>query len=70
MDFSFDRKNPLHFHLITDHVAQKILQTLFQSWMVPSVHISFYDADDLKAGHVDHASYFILSFLWSPPPLF
>ncbi|XP_077178412.1 xylosyl- and glucuronyltransferase LARGE2 [Paroedura picta] len=45
----FHRKNPLHFHLITDNVAQKILQTLFQSWMVPSVHVSFYNADDLKA---------------------
>lgn len=44
----FHRKNPLHFHLITDSVARQILQTLFQSWMVPSVHISFYNADDLK----------------------
>ncbi|XP_062973528.1 xylosyl- and glucuronyltransferase LARGE2 isoform X2 [Elgaria multicarinata webbii] len=44
----FHRRNPLHFHLITDSVAHQILQTLFQSWMVPSVHVSFYDADDLK----------------------
>lgn len=44
------RKNPLHFHFITDSVAHQILQTLFQSWMVPSVHVSFYNADDLKAG--------------------
>ncbi|XP_027605945.1 LARGE xylosyl- and glucuronyltransferase 2 isoform X1 [Pipra filicauda] len=44
----FHRKNPLHFHFITDSVAQQILQTLFQSWMVPSVHVSFYNADDLK----------------------
>ncbi|XP_008936798.1 PREDICTED: glycosyltransferase-like protein LARGE2, partial [Merops nubicus] len=41
-------KNPLHFHFITDSVAHQILQTLFQSWMVPSVHVSFYNADDLK----------------------
>ncbi|NXE11090.1 LARG2 glucuronyltransferase, partial [Lophotis ruficrista] len=46
----FHRKNPLHFHFITDSVAHQILQTLFQSWMVPSVHVSFYNADDLKAG--------------------
>ncbi|XP_073204229.1 xylosyl- and glucuronyltransferase LARGE2 isoform X8 [Lepidochelys kempii] len=45
----FHRKNPLHFHLITDSVAQQILQTLFQSWIVPSVYVSFYNADDLKA---------------------
>uniref|UniRef100_A0A8C3PSJ6 LARGE xylosyl- and glucuronyltransferase 2 n=1 Tax=Calidris pygmaea TaxID=425635 RepID=A0A8C3PSJ6_9CHAR len=44
----FHRKNPLHFHFITDSVAHQILQTLFQSWMVPSVHVSFYNADDLK----------------------
>ncbi|KAM4667281.1 xylosyl- and glucuronyltransferase LARGE2 [Amazona ochrocephala] len=44
----FHRKNPLHFHFITDSVAHRILQTLFQSWMVPSVHVSFYNADDLK----------------------
>ncbi|XP_044292517.1 LARGE xylosyl- and glucuronyltransferase 2 [Varanus komodoensis] len=44
----FHRKNPLHFHLITDLVARQILQTVFQSWMVPSVHVSFYNADDLK----------------------
>nr|XP_042705145.1 LARGE xylosyl- and glucuronyltransferase 2 isoform X6 [Chrysemys picta bellii] len=49
----FHRKNPLHFHLITDSVAQQILQTLFQSWMVPSIHVSFYNADDLKAGAPD-----------------
>ncbi|NXF36635.1 LARG2 glucuronyltransferase, partial [Nyctibius bracteatus] len=41
----FHRKNPLHFHFITDSVAHQILQTLFQSWMVPSVHVSFYNAD-------------------------
>ncbi|KAM6311601.1 xylosyl- and glucuronyltransferase LARGE2 [Aegotheles albertisi] len=44
----FHRRNPLHFHFITDSVAHQILQMLFQSWMVPSVHISFYNADDLK----------------------
>ncbi|XP_009949341.1 PREDICTED: glycosyltransferase-like protein LARGE2 [Leptosomus discolor] len=44
----FHRKNPLHFHFITDSVAHQILQMLFQSWMVPSVHVSFYNADDLK----------------------
>ncbi|XP_030308318.1 LARGE xylosyl- and glucuronyltransferase 2 isoform X2 [Calypte anna] len=42
------RKNPLHFHFITDLVAHQILQMLFQSWMVPSVHVSFYNAEDLK----------------------
>ncbi|XP_061133354.1 xylosyl- and glucuronyltransferase LARGE2s isoform X2 [Syngnathus typhle] len=44
----FHRRNPLHFHLITDAVANQTLSTLFQSWMVPSVQVSFYDAEDLK----------------------
>ncbi|CAL8351703.1 unnamed protein product [Merluccius merluccius] len=45
----FHRRNPLHFHFITDTVAHRILSTLFQSWMVPSVQVSFYDADELKS---------------------
>ncbi|KAJ7986204.1 hypothetical protein DPEC_G00348360 [Dallia pectoralis] len=45
----FHRRNPLHFHFITDTVANKILSSLFQSWMVPSVQVSFYDADELKS---------------------
>ncbi|MEQ2263685.1 LARGE xylosyl- and glucuronyltransferase 2, partial [Xenotaenia resolanae] len=45
----FHRRNPLHFHFITDTVASRILSSLFQSWMVPSVHVSFYDAEELKS---------------------
>uniref|UniRef100_A0A5F8H4U0 LARGE xylosyl- and glucuronyltransferase 2 n=1 Tax=Monodelphis domestica TaxID=13616 RepID=A0A5F8H4U0_MONDO len=41
-------KNPLHFHLVTDTVARSILETLFSTWMVPSVLVSFYNADELK----------------------
>ncbi|KAG7473656.1 hypothetical protein MATL_G00098180 [Megalops atlanticus] len=45
----FHRRNPLHFHFITDMVAHQILSSLFQSWMVPSIQVSFYDADELKS---------------------
>lgn len=31
----FYRKNPLHFHLLSDSVAQVILQTLVTTWSVP-----------------------------------
>lgn len=31
----FYRKNPLHFHLIIDRVAEKILNVLFKTWDVP-----------------------------------
>uniref|UniRef100_A0A8C6C823 LARGE xylosyl- and glucuronyltransferase 2 n=1 Tax=Monodon monoceros TaxID=40151 RepID=A0A8C6C823_MONMO len=44
----FYRKNPLHLHLVTDAVARNILETLFHTWMVPAVRISFYNADELK----------------------
>nr|XP_020142088.1 LARGE xylosyl- and glucuronyltransferase 2 isoform X3 [Microcebus murinus] len=46
----FYRKNPLHLHLVTDAVARNILETLFHTWMVPAVRVSFYDAEELKAG--------------------
>ncbi|XP_037021971.2 xylosyl- and glucuronyltransferase LARGE2 isoform X3 [Artibeus jamaicensis] len=44
----FYRKNPLRLHLVTDAVARSILETLFHTWMVPAVRVSFYDADELK----------------------
>lgn len=42
------RRNPLHFHFITDSIAQQILSSLFHTWMVPAVKVNFYDADELK----------------------
>ena len=30
------RQSPLHFHLISDHVATRILSTLFNTWQLPS----------------------------------
>ncbi|CAF96751.1 unnamed protein product [Tetraodon nigroviridis] len=44
----FHRRNPLHFHFITDSIAQQILSSLFHTWMVPAVKVNFYDADELK----------------------
>ncbi|KAM7366744.1 hypothetical protein PAMP_014694 [Pampus punctatissimus] len=44
----FHRRNPLHFHFITDSIAQQILSSLFHTWMVPAVRVDFYDADELK----------------------
>uniref|UniRef100_A0A023F5B6 Putative large catalytic domain has closest similarity to gt8 glycosyltransfer n=1 Tax=Triatoma infestans TaxID=30076 RepID=A0A023F5B6_TRIIF len=43
----FYRKNPLYFHMITDSVAQVILQTLFTTWTVPQVEVQFYLADNV-----------------------
>ncbi|XP_075738255.1 xylosyl- and glucuronyltransferase LARGE2s isoform X2 [Rhipicephalus microplus] len=44
----FYRKNPLHFHFISDAVAHLVLQTLFRSWNMPAVEVSFYLADNLQ----------------------
>uniref|UniRef100_A0A8C7KLQ0 LARGE xylosyl- and glucuronyltransferase 1 n=1 Tax=Oncorhynchus kisutch TaxID=8019 RepID=A0A8C7KLQ0_ONCKI len=41
----FHRRNPLHFHIITDSTAQQILASLFRTWMVPAVRVDFYDAE-------------------------
>ncbi|KAG7234518.1 hypothetical protein INR49_004533 [Caranx melampygus] len=46
---SSSRRNPLHFHFITDSIAQQILSSLFHTWMVPAVRVDFYDADELKS---------------------
>ncbi|XP_006865298.1 PREDICTED: glycosyltransferase-like protein LARGE1-like isoform X2 [Chrysochloris asiatica] len=45
----FHRRNPLHFHLIADTIAEQILATLFRTWMVPAVRVDFYNADELKS---------------------
>lgn len=43
----FYRRNPLHFHLLADSVAQIVLQKLFQTWSIPQVDVSFYLADSV-----------------------
>ncbi|XP_012414327.1 xylosyl- and glucuronyltransferase LARGE2 isoform X2 [Trichechus manatus latirostris] len=45
----FYRKNPLHLHLVTDDVARNILETLFHTWMVPAVRVSFYNANEFQS---------------------
>ncbi|XP_076351503.1 xylosyl- and glucuronyltransferase LARGE1-like isoform X2 [Tachypleus tridentatus] len=44
----FYRKNPLHIHFISDSAAQLVLQTLFFTWKVPGVDVSFYLADNVR----------------------
>ncbi|XP_030845045.1 LARGE xylosyl- and glucuronyltransferase 1-like [Strongylocentrotus purpuratus] len=48
----FYRKNPLHFHFISDEMGQQILSTLFKTWDVPGVKVSFYLAENYKS-HVE-----------------
>ncbi|XP_071099912.1 xylosyl- and glucuronyltransferase LARGE1-like [Haliotis cracherodii] len=44
----FYRRNPLHFHFISDRVAEIILRNLFTTWNVAGVEVSFYPADTVK----------------------
>ncbi|XP_063401408.1 xylosyl- and glucuronyltransferase LARGE2s-like [Mytilus trossulus] len=44
----FYRKNPLHFHFISDHIAELILTRLFETWNVPEVNFSFYSTDKVQ----------------------
>lgn len=44
----FYRKNPLHFHFISDDIAHSILSTLFTTWSVPGLRVSFYSTADLE----------------------
>ena len=41
----FYRRNPLHFHFVSDGTAQHILNTIFNTWKLPAVQASFYPAD-------------------------
>ncbi|XP_072033911.1 xylosyl- and glucuronyltransferase LARGE1-like [Amphiura filiformis] len=45
----FYRKNPLHFHFISDEIGQLILATLFKTWDVPGVKVSFHLAETYKS---------------------
>lgn len=57
------RRNPLHFHFITDSIAKQILASLFHTWMVPAVRVDFYDADELKVSLSFDNKTFKVSFM-------
>lgn len=38
----FYRLNPLHFHFVTDPSANHVLSTIFKTWQLPDVNVSFY----------------------------
>ena len=41
----FYRRNPVHFHFISDSKARVILATLFSTWRIPEVNTSFYETE-------------------------
>lgn len=38
----FYRHNPIHFHLLTDTRGMEALSTIFNTWQLPAVNVSFY----------------------------
>ncbi|KAJ8950879.1 hypothetical protein NQ318_011177 [Aromia moschata] len=45
----FYRVNPIHFHVIANRISENILKTLFDTWNVPQVNITFYDLNELTS---------------------
>ncbi|XP_032663737.1 LARGE xylosyl- and glucuronyltransferase 2-like isoform X5 [Odontomachus brunneus] len=41
----FYRTNPLHFHLLVDEIARRTLSTLFRTWDLPHVNVTFYGTE-------------------------
>ncbi len=44
----FYRKNPLHFHFVSDNVATLVLKTMFDTWHIPALTVSFYAVEALR----------------------
>ena len=42
----FHRHHPLHLHFVSDAVGEHILGTVFQTWQLPAVNVSFYSTED------------------------
>ena len=42
ISFLSPRKHPIHFHFITDAASEEILSTLFRTWKIVQVKVSFY----------------------------
>ncbi|XP_011299721.1 glycosyltransferase-like protein LARGE2 isoform X2 [Fopius arisanus] len=41
----FYRSRPLHFHLLVDEISKNSLETLFKTWNLPQVNVSFYPVE-------------------------
>ncbi|XP_063992577.1 xylosyl- and glucuronyltransferase LARGE2s-like isoform X2 [Diachasmimorpha longicaudata] len=41
----FHRSRPMHFHLLVDEISRKSLETLFITWDLPQVNVSFYPVE-------------------------
>ncbi|XP_017878682.1 LARGE xylosyl- and glucuronyltransferase 1-like isoform X1 [Ceratina calcarata] len=41
----FYRTKPLHFHLLVDEIAKRALTTIFRTWDLPHVNLTYYEAE-------------------------
>lgn len=39
----FHSNNPIHFHIMANKLSEKVLKTLFETWAVPHVSVTFYN---------------------------
>ena len=44
----FHRRNPVHFHFISDAAARTILATLFETWRIPQVNVSLHPTEEVE----------------------
>ncbi|XP_076748862.1 xylosyl- and glucuronyltransferase LARGE1 isoform X1 [Xylocopa sonorina] len=42
----FYRTRPLHFHLLVDEIAKRTLATVFRTWDLPHVNLTYYSAEE------------------------
>ena len=42
----FYRHNPIHFHLLSNSEGKEIDSTIFETWQLPQVNVSFYSLPD------------------------
>ncbi|CAL7945202.1 unnamed protein product [Xylocopa violacea] len=42
----FYRTKPLHFHLLVDEIARRTLTTVFRTWDLPHVNLTYYSAEE------------------------
>lgn len=42
----FYRRNPLHFHFVSDAQAKITLSTIFETWQLPAIEVSIYSAEE------------------------
>ena len=38
----FYRHHPIHFHFITDEATKNVMETLFETWLLPQVNYMLY----------------------------